>query len=108
MMVKAIAIERTTKLSRGKGCKRPGGKLKAFVDFQRDTPRLHNDDDIKVVTINGNSYGMVRRLGAAMFLWSNAAGEGRENTEEAAFLRLGFHYFLDCKGEHRIKKVGSK
>jgi len=107
-MPQANMIERTTKPSAKRGSKKWGKNLEALADFETDVPRLHIGDDIKVVTINGKSYGMVRRLGGGMFFWSGVNGEGREETEEAAFMRLGFLYFLNSKGERRIKKIGSK
>lgn len=106
-MTKASMIERTARLSAKRVSKRCGNKLKAHEDFQQDVPRLHVSDDIKVITINGISRGMVRRLGVDMFLWSSACGEGREDTEAAAFLRLGFLYLLNSNGEYHIKKIGS-
>jgi hypothetical protein len=85
-----------------------GNNLEATEVFQKDVPRLHVNDDIRVVTVNGESKGLVRRIGAGVFLWSNAVGEGRTNTEEEAFLQLGFHYYRNHKCEQCLRVIGDK
>jgi hypothetical protein len=101
-------IEPMAKLPRNGKPKQWGDKLEAIAVFQPDVPRLHVNEDTRVVTINGESKGMVRRIGKGVFLWSTPIDEGREATEEEAFLRLGFRYYIDRTGERSLIAANAK
>ena len=88
--------------------KRPSNWLEPTEEFQPNVPRLHTTSDIRVVTINGISRGLVRKIGAGVFLWSSDDKEGRTNTEEEAFLKIGFHLYRNSKGQQCLKQVGSR
>jgi hypothetical protein len=54
-----------------------------------------NETDIKVISIDNISQGMVRRIGPDCYLWSHLSREGRSRTEADAFLQLGFILEVD-------------
>lgn len=89
--------------------KKFGALLEPTEEFQPNVPRLHVNDDMRVVTINGESRGLVRKLGASMFLWSNSNGEeGRTYSEEEAFFMIGFELLVNKVGEKSLRKLGRK
>jgi hypothetical protein len=98
-------IQRLAKVRRSK---KLGTMLEPVDDFQPNAPRLHINGDLCVVTINGASKGLVRRLGAGMFLWSNINGEGRSNTEEEAYCNIGFRIYRNFKGKQCLQEIGGK
>ena len=65
-------------------------------------PTINIIEDTQVVTIDGKSRGMVRRISRDMWLWSTIDSEGRTETETEAFDKIGFVLSYDETGERTI------
>jgi hypothetical protein len=99
-------IEPTAKPQKAGKKNRVIDRLEATEDFQPNVPRLHFNHCMRVITVNGESKGMVRSLGAGMFLWSTPDEDGRTNSEEEAFLRIGFRFYRNRSGQTCLTSLG--